>query len=87
MVNELDPIGWYSNRELLHTPTHFVVATTELTNESKMWIMNNLKGRFSVVRGQDGTKMIGSIPFLDLSDGYPAFEDPREATLYELKWS
>lgn len=87
MVNDLDPISWYSNRELEHTPVHFVMATTELTEESKLWILNNLRGRFSIVKPPT-SKLAGDVfAFLDFNNGVPAFEDSKEATMYELKWS
>jgi hypothetical protein len=84
MDKELDPISWYSSRQLDFTPLHFTQATTSLTSESKLWILNTLRGRFSVMRPIDTTYTNFD---LLLSEGVPAFEDPKEATIYELKWS
>ena len=84
MVNELDPYTWYSNRIVNFTPPHFTVATTKLTEESKLWVLNTLKGRFSVMNKVDPDDLWLTIVE---AEGVPAFEDPREAMLYELKWS
>lgn len=87
MEKELDPITWYSNRELEFAPPHFTVAKTALSDESKLWIINNLRGRFSVMPYIDPEKL--SSPWVLFNDnmGIPAFEDPKEALIYELKWS
>jgi hypothetical protein len=80
----IDPVTWYSERELKFTPKHFVVANTKLTEESRIWIMNKLRGRFSIVH-----KVKDDMEFLQILgfNGYPAFEDPKEAITYELVWS
>ena len=81
---ELDPITWFSERELKYTPRHFVISSTALTQESKDWILKNLRGRFSCVHwvNENQPNML-----FDSLYGRPAFEDPREATIYELTWS
>lgn len=84
MDKVLDPISWYTERELSFTPLHFTQTTTPLTIESKLWILNTLRGRFSVFQPADNTQINFD---LILSEGVPAFEDPKEATMYELKWS
>ena len=87
---EVDPFTWFSNRELDHTPKHFVVSNTPFTEESKLWVMNTLKGRFSTVYWVQDTDELDSISILlslDSLFGRPAFEDPKEAVLYELTWS
>jgi hypothetical protein len=83
----VDPMVWFSVRELAFTPRHFVVANQSLTIESRRWILSNLTGRFSIVSpsniwDDDGT----GISVIDVM-GKPAFEDPKEALLYELTWS
>jgi len=88
MADELNPLVWFGTRELLYTPKHFTVASTSLTPESKIWILNNLKGRFSCVNHTDDYSSDSGISlFVDSIYGRPAFEDPAEATMYELKWS
>ena len=84
MVNEIDPYTWYSNREVNFTPQHFTIATTRLTEESKLWVIGTLKGRFSIMNKISPDDLWAG---LVESDGVPAFEDPREAMMYELKWS
>lgn len=88
MPNQLNVITWYSERELKFTPTHFVVAKTRLTNESKLWIINTLVGRYSIVANNEGIDLLKH-PWLHIYDydGVPAFEDPKEAVMYELKWA
>jgi len=87
MEKHLDPGTWYSNRQLDFTPVHFVITKTPLSIESMLWVMNNLRGRFSIVRRatSDDKGVIWSQPY-DLM-GIPAFEDPKEAVLYELTWT
>jgi hypothetical protein len=80
---QLDPITWFSERELTYTPKHFVVSKTPLTNESKIWILTKLKGRFSVTYVDDSVDDF----LVFYSMGNPAFEDPKEAIFYELTWS
>lgn len=82
---EILPSNWYANRELTYTPKHFVISSTALTPESKIWILNKLAGRFSVVKWSDHS----DDDFLSIlhNDGRPAFEDPRELVMYELTWS
>lgn len=80
---QIDPTSWFSERELKYTPKHFIVSNTPLTNESKIWILNKLKGRFSVTFTEDA--MDDFLIFHSM--GNPAFEDPKEAIFYELTWS
>lgn len=70
---------WFSERELKYCPLHFVPSQTPITQESKLWIFESLKGRFFI---SNGTKND-----LFSFDEYPYFEDPQEAVMYELKWS
>jgi hypothetical protein len=80
---QIDPASWFTERELKYTPKHFVVSTTPLTVDSKIWILNKLKGRFSVAFAEDSTDDVLVFQLM----GKPAFEDPKEATFYELTWS
>lgn len=86
-IKEINPTTWYSERELSFTPTHFVVATTPITVESKLWILDSLQGRFSVMSRVDTNTPFQSMLIMHSLDGVPAFEDPKEAMMYELKWS
>ena len=80
---QIDPTSWFSERELKYTPKHFVVSNTRLTDEGKIWILNKLKGRFSITYIDDDTDDF--LVFYTM--GNPAFEDPKEAIFYELTWS
>jgi hypothetical protein len=75
---EIDPVVWFSDREVYFKPPHFVMTNTPITEESKFWILKNLKGRFSLIEYGYVTRNKKFVP---------AFEDPQEAILYELAWS
>lgn len=83
---ELDVITWFTERQLSYKPKHFVVAKTPTTTENKNWIFEKLRGRFCFVQVEESSR---NDPFdlLASLDTYPAFEDPAEATFYELTWS
>jgi hypothetical protein len=74
-IDDINLHTWFVDRELDFTPLHFVKSGTKLTEESKVWILEKLTGRFST-SGNEG--LFGSQS--------PAFEDPKEAVFYELKW-
>ena len=78
---EVDPVVWFSNRQVEYPPPHFVMATTMLTDDSKQWVLNKLHGRFAITMNTSDL-----FEFID-SLGNIFFEDPSEATLYELRWS
>lgn len=71
---------WFIDRNLSFKPPHFVVATTPITKESATWIIHNLSGRFAFIEAENDKD-----PYV--YNMVPAFEDPVEATLYELTWS
>jgi hypothetical protein len=79
---QLDPVTWFSERELTYTPKHFVVTAHQCTEESKQWVLDKLKGRFSITYPTISTTIIELI-----TPSCIAFEDPQEAVFYELKWS
>jgi len=77
----IDPIVWFADRQVTYPPVHFVMVSTPLTEESKQWVLDHLRGRFSIT-------MNTADFFLNLdSIGHISFEDPKEATIFELKWS
>jgi hypothetical protein len=82
-MNEYDvnPMIWFSQRELPYPPVHFVPVTTQLTEESKQWVLDHLQGRFSIA--VDATDFLFNLNSL----GSISFEDPKEAVIFELKWS
>ena len=79
---QLDPITWFSDRELHYTPKHFVVTSHPCTSESKQWVLDKLSGRFSVTYPVVSSNIIKLV-----TPSCVAFEDPQEAVFYELKWS
>lgn len=81
---QLNPVTWFSERKLSHKPKHFVVVKTPITNESELWIYNNLVGRFSLEELSSSSQNLFD-DFFGFQK-YPAFEDPKEAMLFELKW-
>lgn len=83
MIKSLDPNSWFNERELDFTPCHFVVSNTKITRESKLWILENLRGRFSITTRPERINL--SVLSQDIP--CPAFEDPKEAVIYELTWS
>ena len=74
----VDPLSWFTNREMQYTPKHFTVTSHPLTVESKQWVLDTLTGGFSIVYHS---------PTSIIPNGNIAFEDPKEAIFYELRWS
>ena len=80
-IKELNPYVWFGTRKLSTVPSHFVQCPTPATSESTQWVITNLKGRYATATTQKN-------PFeLDSTNTYFFFEDPREATIYELRWA
>jgi hypothetical protein len=77
---EVDPTIWFSQREVKFAPPHFTSTQTKLTPESLHWIRNNIRGRYSIL--SDPADAI-----FNFDMGNVVFEDPKDAMLYELKWS
>ena len=83
---ELDVMTWFSERQLSHRPNHFIVTKTPVTEKSKQWIFDKLKGRFCFIQA-DEMDIHDPNDLLSMFNTVPAFEDPAEATFYELTWS
>jgi len=73
---------WVECRELSYKPIHFVKSQTPLTDKSKLWIKETLKGRYCIIKSDDS-----DYTFLFSDKEVPCFEDPKEAVFYELTWS
>jgi hypothetical protein len=71
---------WSKSREISYCPKHFVSTTTPLTEESKIWVLERLHGRYHI-----GLNYLRNNIFDSTLSIY--FEDPQEAVLYELTWS
>ena len=80
MTYEVNPFVWFADRELAYPPAHFVTASTPATHESKQWVLDHLSGRFSITVSSSDIFSLDTI-------GNISFEDPKEAMVYELKWS
>lgn len=78
---DVDPIVWFAERQLSYPPAHFIMASTPLTAEGRQWVLNNLRGRFAITLNI--TDFFATLDSL----GNISFEDPSEATIYELRWS
>jgi hypothetical protein len=80
MKREIDPLSWFSTREIIGPiPKHFVKTSTELTEESYMWVVKKLAGRFGTSTDLNDVTFLGN--------NYIYFEDPKEAMIYELRWA
>ena len=77
---EIDPYIWFGKREIDFCPKHFTSASTPLTIDSKQWVLDNLKGRFCIIQ-------TNQLFLVEYYLGNIAFEDSKDATFYELKWS
>jgi hypothetical protein len=75
-MKEINPIVYFGNREVdaNNLPKHFIKSTTKTNAESKAWVVSKLHGRYSINDGYD-------------DQGAIYFEDPKEATIFELRWS
>jgi hypothetical protein len=87
-MTELNVYTWFSNRELNYCPAHFVVVDTLITQESKQWVLEKLTGRFCLVEFPNySTIDIENSASPWVFGYYPAFEDPKEATYFQLIWA
>jgi hypothetical protein len=79
----VNPLKWFSQRELEHVPHHFTKCHTFLeTPEMTAWVLTKLSGRYATAMA---SKEMGT--FLLTQQTVIFFEDPSEAMLYELRWS
>lgn len=70
-MHNLNLYTWHTTRQLDYCPPHFVVTSTPYSPENLVWVFEKLSGRFCLV---SPLKLY-------------AFENPAEATYYELVWS
>lgn len=91
-----DLTAWYSERELDFLPAHFIKTTAPVTFESLSWVKDRLKGRYALIvphnnadnfmQWNRNTKVRTTL-INEKAKTILAFEDHKEATLYELTWS
>lgn len=79
-MDEINPIVWFSNRELPFVPKHFVRAPTPVNTQSLFWVKTRLTGRYSYQVNHENTIVFNESMLI-------YFEDPTEMTMYELRWS
>lgn len=82
MMIEFDVGVYNSEREVENCPIHFIKTQTPITHDALNWVRNTLKGRYSLIFSEDETT---NFIFTQKLNIY--FEDPSEATVYELRWS
>jgi hypothetical protein len=78
----VNPLAYYGNRQISFVPPHFIKSNTPISRESMFWVKTKLTGRFAVHSLSTDNESI----LFDLRT-YVFFEDPKEAVLYELRWS
>lgn len=78
-MNDINLLTWYGQRELKFCPNHFTKTSAIVTDDAYDWILERLSGRF----------YIKNISHLNMfyNDRQVYFEDPKEATLFEITWS
>jgi hypothetical protein len=79
----VDPLIWFSEREVEFIPKHFIKCTSKITNESKKWIYNKSQGRFALTDSHRQQAPSGIIS----SDQNVYFEDQKDAMMFELLWA
>lgn len=70
---------WFAQRQLEFRPKHFVRSGAEVSEEAYNWILERLSGRFYI-------ENISSTSLYSYGR-HIYFEDPKEATLFDLTWS
>lgn len=79
-MTELNPLIWFTERELDFVPKHFVKAPTPVNSQSLFWVKSTLTGRYSCQANHES-----NVIFHESTIIY--FEDPKELTIYELRWA
>jgi hypothetical protein len=82
----VNPLLWFGEREVKLTPPHFTKCPTPLTEKSRNWVMSKTQSRYSICQGQEDDED-DKLAFIFEDKHYIYFEDPVEATVYELRWS
>lgn len=83
MNRDINPINWFSNRELDFLPKHFVKSSTPITVEAYCWVLSKLQGRFIIKYDE----LPNANDFVLGLENIVYFEDPKELMVYELRWS
>ena len=70
---EFETYDWNQKRMKSMVPAHYVASSGAVHMDSVAWIINALKGNFSIFVQDVKIKV--------------AFEDPGEAMMFTLRWS
>lgn len=76
----MNPLIWYTDRELKIVPPHFVKCPTTVTEDSLFWIRNKTTSRYVLVDDVTTPNVISNEKLV-------YFESQKDATIYELMWS
>lgn len=81
----INPVIWFSERELKFVPKHFIKCPSLTTAESRHWIYNKSQGRFAFSEGV--ARDFKALVLNTMNEHYVYFEDRADATMYELLWT
>lgn len=82
-MRDFNPQLWFANREMDHVPTHFIKCPTPITYDRLEWVKTNLTGRYAIL---SVNVWMTSLTIIEETKTIH-FEDPKEATFYELRWA
>lgn len=78
----IETLDWFTERCIYFKPKHFIITNIPATSESIEWIYKALRGRFCLTNNS----VVHNLELYSSKTLFPAFEDPAEATAYELTW-
>ena len=76
----MNPLIWYTDREINIVPPHFIKCPSIVTEESLFWIRNKTTSRYVLVDDVTTINLISNEKLV-------YFESQKDATIYELMWS
>ena len=80
-IEDINLTSWFAERNMQsHCPAHFTLTRTRLTPEALNWVSEKTHGRYSIVKN-------GRVETIFDEFRVVAFEDKKDAVLYELTWS
>jgi hypothetical protein len=78
----MNPLIWYTDREINIVPPHFIKCPSIVTEESLFWIRNKTTSRYALV-----DNIVSPSLNVISNDKTVYFESQKDATIYELMWS
>jgi hypothetical protein len=82
-IEDINLTTWFAERNMQsHCPRHFTLTRSRFTPEALHWVNEKTHGRYSIVN-----RDLHSHDLSFWSYEVIAFEDTRDAVLYELTWS